>query len=155
MSLPVIIIVILVGVTLVALEIVAIPGFICGLLGGAMVTVGIWQSYANFGTTAGIITLISSVVLCVIMLVILLKSGTWKRFSLNEASDGKANTLDNDNIRPGACGISISRLAPTGKAEIGGQIVEVQSESEFIDEQTPIEVIAVEGYRIVVKKSAE
>ena len=153
MSWPLIIIVILVGLALVALEIVALPGFVCGLFGGILVFIGVWQSYVQFGNTAGIITLLCSIVVGVVMLVWLMKSGTWKHFSLNAESDGKTNQVDNAAITVGSTGVTISRLAPAGKARIAGEIVEVHSEGDFIDEGVEVEVTDIEGYRILVKKA--
>lgn len=153
MNWPIIIIILLVGLALVALEIVALPGAICGICGGAMVVVGIWQTYANYGTLAGNITLIASLLTGLLMLVVLMKSGTWKRFSLNEESDSRVNQIDNATIKPGAKGNTISRLAPAGKALFGNEIVEVHSEEGFIDEGVDVEVIETEGYRIIVKKT--
>ena len=153
MNWPIIIIVLLVGLALVALEIVALPGVICGIFGGAMVGVGIWQAYANYGNLAGNITLVASLLTGLIMLVVLMKSGTWKRFSLNEESDSRVNQIDNATIKPGAKGKTISRLAPAGKALFGNEIVEVHSEEGFIDEGVDVEVIETEGYRIIVKKT--
>ena len=152
MSWPIIIIVILVGIALVTLEIVALPGAICGIFGGILLAIGVWQSYAQYGTTAGIITLLASIVIAIVLLVILLKSGTWKRFSLNESSDGKTNQVDNATVALGSRGTCLSRLAPAGKAQINNEIVEVHSEGEFIDEGSTVEVIAIEGYKIIVKK---
>ena len=152
MSWPLIIIVLLVGLALIALEIVALPGFVSGTCGGVFVIVGVWQAYANYGSLAGNITLISSIVVGVVMLAILMKSGTWKHFSLKEESDSKVNQVDSSTIKPGARGKSISRLAPAGKAIIGGEIVEVHSEGDFIDEGRDIEVTEIEGYKITVKE---
>lgn len=152
MSWTIIIIVIIAGLALVALEIVALPGAICGIVGGLTVIVGIWQSYANYGTTAGIITLLCSIAVLVIMMAILIKSGTWKRFSLKESSDGKTNQVDTSSIHVGSQGLCISRLAPAGKAQFGDEITEVHSLGEFIDQNSRIEVVDIEGYRIIVKK---
>lgn len=153
MNWPIIIIVLLVGLALVALEIVALPGVICGIFGGAMVGVGIWQAYANYGNLAGNITLVASLLTGLIMLVVLMKSGTWKRFSLNEESDSRVNQIDNSTIKPGAKGKTISRLAPAGKALFGNEIVEVHSEEGYIDEGIDVEVVETEGYKIIVKKT--
>ena len=152
MSWPLIIIILIVGLALIALEIVALPGAICGICGGVMVVVGIWQTYATHGSLAGNITLISSIITGFIMLVILMKSGTWKRFSLKEESDSKVNQIDSVAIAPGAKGHTISRLAPAGKAIINGEIVEVHSDGIFIEENKEVEVTEVEGYKITVKE---
>jgi membrane-bound ClpP family serine protease len=152
MSWPIIIIVILVGLALIALEIVALPGFISGLCGGVLVIVGVWQTYANHGSLAGNITLIASILIGLLMLVVLMKSGTWKRFSLKEESDSRVNQINPSTIQPGVRGKSISRLAPAGKALFGNEIVEVHSSGTFIDENKEIEVTEIEGYRITVKE---
>lgn len=147
-----IIVCIFVGMTLLALEIVALPGFLCGLCGIAVAGVGIWQSYINHGTTAGIITLCAAIALGIIELVVLMKTQTWKRFSLNEKSDSRANTHNNSDIVIGAVGKSISRLAPSGKALFDNTIVEVHSfDGSFIEENTPVQIIEMEGYKIKVK----
>lgn len=151
MSWPIIIIFLLIGLALIALEIVALPGAVSGICGGIIVIIGIWQTYANYGSTAGNITLISSVVIGVAMLAILLKSGTWKRFSLNDESDSKVNQVGT-TIQVGAHGVTVSRLAPAGKAMFGSELVEVHSEGMFIDEHRPVEVISVEGYLVTVKE---
>ncbi|MBQ3948855.1 MAG: hypothetical protein II661_00130 [Bacteroidales bacterium] len=152
MTWPLIIIVLLAGLALVALEIVALPGAVSGICGGVLVFIGVWQTYVQYGATAGNITLIASIFAGIIMLVILMKSGTWKRFSLKEESDSKVNQVDTSTIKIGAQGKSISRLAPAGKALFGDELVEVHSEEGFIDEGQTVEVIDIEGYRIIVKK---
>lgn len=153
MSWPFIIIILLVGLALIALEIVALPGGISGIFGGIMVVIGVWQSYAQYGTTAGNITLISSIVIGIAMLAFLMKSGTWKRFSLKEESDGKTNEPNKKKVTVGAQGKTISRLAPAGNALIDGEIVEVHTNGEFLDEGTPVEVTEIEGYKVTVRRT--
>ncbi|MBP5548766.1 MAG: NfeD family protein [Bacteroidales bacterium] len=152
MSWPLIIIILLVGLALIALEIVALPGAISGICGGILVVIGIWQTYSSHGNTAGNITLIVSVVIGISMLAFLMKSGTWKKFSLNTESDSRVNQVDTKNITVGVQGTTISRLAPAGKARFGNEIVEVHSNGEFIDENKPVEVVGIEGYLIIVKQ---
>lgn len=152
MSWPIIIIMLLVGLAMIALEIVALPGAISGICGGILVIIGVWQTYASHGSTAGNITLISSIVVGIVMLAILMKSGTWKRFSLKEESDGRVNQVNSSTVQVGSVGKTLSRLAPAGKALIGGEIVEVHSNGEFIDENRDIEVVEIVGYQIIVKK---
>jgi membrane-bound serine protease (ClpP class) len=51
----------------------------------------------------------------------------------------------------GATGIARSYLRPGGVAEIEGARVDVVTEGEYVPAGTPIEVIADEGYRRVVR----
>lgn len=150
MSLSFIIIIVALGIILLALEIVAIPGGIAGIFGGGLIVFGVVEGYLHLGTNGGNILLLSSAVLCIILLIVFMKTKTWKRFSLNEESDSAVNQVDVQSIAVGTRGTTIARLAPTGKALIDGKQVEVHSVNKFIDQDKPIEVVAVEGYRIDV-----
>lgn len=147
-----IIVMLLLGLVLLTLEIVALPGGVAGVLGFLLLAGGIVWSYQAFGNTFGTIALLVSIVAAVAFLVVLLKTKTWKRFSLKEESDSKVNQVDKTAIRKGARGTTIARLAPTGKAVIEGETVEVHAINHFIDPDRPIEVVAVEGYRIDVRE---
>lgn len=155
MSLFLIILVVLVGLILVALEIVALPGGISGICGGILVAVGIWLTYSNYGMATGNIILLSSIVIGIALLAFFMKSRTWKRASLDDEIDSKANPLNENVVKPGARGVTISRLAPAGNAVIDNETVEVHTTSEFIDPNKPIEVIEVDGYRVLVKEVTE
>jgi membrane-bound ClpP family serine protease len=50
----------------------------------------------------------------------------------------------------GQAGITITRLLPSGKAQIGDEMVDVISSGEFIDRDCPIVVVEVRGNRVVV-----
>ena len=147
-----IIIFLVVGAVLIALEMVALPGGVAGILGGVAMVIGVWQSYAQYGAVAGNITLIVSLIVVVALLLLLMRNKTWKRMGLKEEVDSKVNTVDEEKIAVGATGTTISRLAPAGKAVINGQTCEVHTVSEFIDENRPVEVIKIDGYLIIVKE---
>ena len=149
MNTTLLIIVLILGVVLLALEIVALPGGIAGAFGVGLIGFGVWQTYALCGNQVGTIVLLCAIALCVLMLVWFMKTKTWNRFSLNEESDSKVNQLE-PAVKVGTKGVTISRLAPTGKALIDGQTMEVHAVNKFIDPDHPIEVVAIEGYRIDV-----
>lgn len=149
MNTTLLIIVLLLGVLLLTLEIVALPGGIAGIFGTLLIAFGVWQTYALFGNTTGTIVLLCAIALCVLLLVLFMKRKTWSRFSLNEEIDSKVNQLE-PTVKVGARGVTISRLAPTGKALFDGEQVEVHAVNKFIDPDHPIEVVAIEGYRIDV-----
>lgn len=138
------------GLVLLALEIVALPGMVAGIFGFALLAFGVWESFAMYGSTFGTIILLICIAICVLLLVIFMKTKTWKRFSLNEQSDSKVNQIEDPAIQIGAKGVTVARLAPTGKALIDGKLYEVHALNKFIDQDKPIEVIAIEGYRIDV-----
>ena len=51
----------------------------------------------------------------------------------------------------GAEGVAVTILRPSGKARIGGEIVDVISEGEFIQPFIPVRIVQIAGSRIVVK----
>ena len=55
-----------------------------------------------------------------------------------------------DHLR-GARGATTTPLVPGGKARFGDQLVDVASEGDFIDRGMPIEVVEVQGTRVVVR----
>ena len=149
MNTTLLIIVLLLGVVLLTLEIVVLPGGVAGLFGAGLIVFGVWETYAMFGTRTGTIVLLCAIALCVLLLALFMKRRTWSKFSLEEESDSRVNQLEG-TIKVGARGTTISRLAPTGKALIDGTTAEVHAINKFIDPDRPIEVVSIEGYRIDV-----
>ncbi len=150
MNTTLLIIILILGLVLLTLEIVALPGGVAGISGLGLLVFGVWQSYKLWGETMGNTVLLICSAITVILLLIFMKAKTWKRFSLNEESDGTVNQVDDQNITIGSLGRTIARLAPTGKALIDDQLVEVHAINKFIDPDRPIKVVGIEGYRIDV-----
>jgi membrane-bound ClpP family serine protease len=151
MSWLLIILLITIGVLFLLLEILVIPGTtLAGILGFGLLFVGIWQAYASKGITEGHITLATTVLITIITLYFSFKAGTWKRMALNTTVDSKMDQLDGIEIHDGDTGISVSRLAPSGKALINNEIVEVHTYGEFIDQEKDIRVISVKDNKIIV-----
>lgn len=141
-----------VGALLVTLEIVALPGFVAGACGMGIWGIGVWQAFAAKGTAAGWIALFASIFIFVVLLVFFMKAKTWRLFSLKEQVDGKVNTIDEGAVAIGTRGTTVTRCAPAGKALLNGNMEEVHSQGSFIDENRPVEVIEIEGYKITVRE---
>ncbi|MFA6199494.1 MAG: NfeD family protein [Bacteroidales bacterium] len=140
------------GLALLVLELIAIPGTtIAGLSGLALIVYGIVRVYAEYGSTWGIISLFVSLILGVGLLIYSLRAKTWKRFALDKSIDGKANEINHENFKVGDKGISITRLAYAGMAEINGQRIEVFTTTSFVDPKTEIEIERIEGSKIFVR----
>lgn len=151
MDWAVIITIILIGIIGLVLEFLVIPGGIVGIISGLIIAGGIGLSYYQFGATAGNITLIVTAVAILVGIVLMLRSRTWRKLMLNTQIDSKVNEVNESKIFVGAEGTSVSRLAPSGKADFDGEIVEVFSSQDFIDENNPIIVQKIEGNKITVK----
>jgi membrane-bound ClpP family serine protease len=56
------------------------------------------------------------------------------------------------DLKVGDEGVSLSRLAPIGKARFHHITIEAKSTNEFIDENTPVVIVHIEGYNVIVEK---
>lgn len=152
----VIIILILVGLAVLLLEILVIPGTgVAGIIGFALMAAGVWMAYTRQGITEGHITLAITLGINVLGLVIALRSKSWKKAMLSKVIDGKVRTIDPNSIAVGDRGITISRCAPMGKASFADRFYEVNALSEFIDPDTEIEIIKIAGNKIYIKQIIE
>jgi len=148
-----IIFLILVGLFLFVVEFLLIPGItIAGIGGVGFLIAGIILAYTGHGNTAGHITLISTIVATAFTVAMALRSKTWNRFMLNTNVESSVdNPTSNESIKAGDVGTTISRLTPMGKARINDIVVEAKSTGAYIDQKTEVEVIRIEGSKVIVK----
>jgi membrane-bound serine protease (ClpP class) len=57
------------------------------------------------------------------------------------------------SLAPGAQGVSLSILRPSGKARFADHVVDVVTQGEYVAPNTPITVVQSDGMRVVVKAS--
>jgi len=153
-SIPVIILLIILGIFLFLVEFLLIPGItVAGIGGGALLIGGIIMGYRYHGVTAGNFILLGTLLLFIITIILALKSKTWKRLSLKATIDGKVNVIEeNENILyVGEVGLTVSRMNPMGKVMVKGQVYVAQSQGDFIDQKTKVKIIKVLSNKIIVK----
>lgn len=143
---------IILGLFLLVVEFFMIPGItIAGIGGFLLIIYAVISAYTQYGTVTGHITLLFTALASVATLAISLRARTWKRVTLENSIDSKAVDDLGNTIHPGDEGVTISRLAPAGKAQINGFVVEVTTLGELVNPNTQIEVIKVESSKIIVK----
>lgn len=146
---------ILIGLAFLVLEILVIPGTgIAGIIGFALMGVGVWQAFLVYGTPAGYYALAGAFALTILTLYFSLRSKTWKRISLKKEIDGRVNVIDAMKIKVGDEGRTTSRLAPSGKAFFGGDFYEVRTTGAYIDQDTEIVVEKIDWNKIYVKRKS-
>jgi len=152
MSLLAIIIIILLGILLLLVEFLIIPGFtVFGIGGFLFLFLGIGSSYYFHDIQTGNITLLCTVVVSVATIYVVFKKKTWKKMGLQASIDSRNEPFETEKIQPGDQGKTITRLAPIGKAQVNGIFCEAKSTMGFIDENTEIEVVRVLNTQIIVK----
>ncbi|HBF89181.1 MAG TPA: hypothetical protein DDX39_11115 [Bacteroidales bacterium] len=152
MAITAIIILIVLGVLLLLLEFLVIPGVTIAGIGGIILVGGaVYLSYEKYGAAAGHLTLAGSLVFLIVILIIAFNSKTWNKLKLKSVIESKVTNVEEDQVKIGDIGNTISRLAPMGKVMINNEIFEAQSSGEYINQHTEIEVIALSQNKIIVK----
>ena len=143
---------ILAGLLLFMVEVFLIPGIsIAGIASAICLLYANYYAFDTLGPMAGFITLIASALSCVVIIVWFMRSKTMDKLSLKKTLDYKIDPLKGIRIRIGDKGITITRLALIGNANINGNIIEVRSADGLIDENTPVYVERVVGGTVIVR----
>ena len=155
-----------VGVLLIALEALVIPGTSVAGIGGIVALVaGLGMTLVGAGATVSIIiTALGRVAIAIVLALIgalallrvLPRLPFGRRLVLEtgmQADLGYVSTPDSDRHWLGRTGTAISPLRPAGIADIDGVRVDVVSDGRFIEAGSPIEVTRVDGNRVVVQRS--
>jgi membrane-bound ClpP family serine protease len=141
-----------IGLGLIIVELVFIPGTtVVGLLGLIFTIVGIVISYQYFGDDIGFYILIGTSVATLVALFYSFRTGAWTRFSLKSTMNSKVNEGITEVLNVGDEGTTRSPLRPMGTAEFGRQNFEVRSVGSFVDTGTRIKIIQVNASQIIVE----
>ena len=150
MSVLGIVLLILIGVLLILLEILVIPGVtVAGIAGFLFIGGGVYFAY-EINTFTGNSVLIGSIVFVLLSLYYTLKAGTWKKVWLSAEIDGKVNTIEENVVKVGDTGIAISRLAPIGKVLINNSYFEARAKNKLIDQEKEVVVLKVDRSNLIV-----
>ena len=153
MTILVIIILIFLGFLLLLLEFAVIPGFtVFGIGGIALLGYSVYLAFSEYGTLAGVGTVIFIIAMLPVIFLNFLKSKVGKRMQLSSSITGRVNVLETEKFKVGDQGKAISRLAPIGKVEFNNQIVEGKSTGDFIDDGATVEIISINNNQLIVKQ---
>ena len=146
---------VLVGIALVVIEVLFVPGTtFVGLIGFLLMALGVWYCFDNYGSTAGILLASSSLVVMVLVFYWGYKKNVWKKFALNSENDTRLSQKALNYLEVGQEGITISALRPSGTAEFNGKRAEVQTFGELLDAGTNVKIIEIKGNEIFVTIAA-
>ena len=149
---PVVIITVLVlGLILLFAEVAIVPGFgVAGILGVLALGAGAVAAWTELGPLWGGVTGVTSLFAAGVMLVWLPKSRAGKRMVLQHSHVDAVSQEDRTSL-VGRRGITVTPLRPIGRVRFGPDEVDVITEGEYIDRDQEVEVMVVEGTRVVVR----
>lgn len=153
MEVLIIVALILAGLLLFIVEVFLIPGIsIAGIASAICLLYANYYAFDALGLTAGFITLAASILGCIAITAWFMHSKTVDKLSLKKTLDYKINPLKGLDINIGDEGVTVTRLALIGNADINGHIVEVRSADGLIDEKTLVYVERIVEGTVIVRK---
>jgi len=145
-------ILLLFGVALVVAEIFLIPGIgFAGIFGFLSIAASVAMAYVYISPVAGHVTLCAAVLVAAVCIYLFLRGKTLDKMALKTDIDARVDLLSGKNVHVGDVVITSSRLAPMGKVRVESGELEAKSMGAFIDPETPVSIVKIEGNIVVVK----
>lgn len=149
------IVLLVVGILLIILEFF-VPGGIVGSIGVASVVASLLTSGYSFKGmvySVGIAFIVAIAAAIILYRFIGLERGLFGRIILRDQTTTELGYISQDNRSEllGQIGRTATQLRPSGTAVFGNERVDVISEGMFVEKDEDVEVIRVEGVRVVVR----
>ncbi len=158
MSIVYIIVLLFLGLVLIGLE-MFVPGGIIGIIGATMMGIGVWLCFDQYGMQEGFAVLLLCIAATIVVVVTAFRKfphttvGKWVILGSNASKEEgyTSDTYFNAGLLNKE-GITESKLRPSGIALFDGDRYDVVTEGEYVDANTRVRVLRVDGNRIVVEK---
>ena len=145
---------IIAGLILFIIEVFLLPGVsIAGIVSAACLLYANYYAFDTLGTFPGCITLAISAIGVIAITIWFMRSKTVDKLSLKKTIDYRPEPLKGLDLKKGDEGVALTRLALIGNAEFNGQIIEVRSTGDFIDEKSSIRVNRIRDGIVFVEKA--
>ncbi len=159
--------ILLLGLALLGIEAFVIPGFgVMGILGIIVLVFGLFsllipemptQADINRALVGLTISLAGGIAALVILIRGMSHSKIWQKISLSTSEvqhEGYSSSLGLEELI-GQQGVALTKLRPAGTADFEGRRVDVVTLGDYINQGESIEVLRVDGNRIIVRKSTQ
>lgn len=142
------------GIVLIALEIFIVGG-VLGMLGGCCIMGAAYIGFQAFGPSGGAVSLLALLLGTCVFFIIWIRlfphTPIGRKIALHQRMDQeKANPLFDEMLNK--TGETTTDLRPSGKARIDDRRIDVVAQSGYIESGCPVEVVQVEGPKIIVRK---
>jgi len=162
------------GVILLVLEIFLIPGFgVAGISGILLIVFSLalsrqdfiipefqWQKEIFRDNLLSVgIGLIASIGILGLLMRFFQRAPFFNRLILQESQESSRGfQVQPQNLETslmGSKGSAATSLRPAGKAEFNGEIIPVETEGDFLEKGTAVEIVEISGNRIIVREAAD
>ena len=152
MDLITVLILILIGLVLLLVELIFLPGTtLIGILGFLILAGGVWLSYEKLGAAQGHVILSIALVLSIAIVFFSFKADVWSKFALKDVNHSRVNENVKPQLQEGDTGRTLSALRPSGTAMFNDQHYEVHTNGEFLNAGTPVIITRINHHKIIVR----
>jgi len=143
---------IIVGLILLVVEVIFIPGTtIAGFIGFGLMVLGVFLSFNYFDDRTGWAVTVSTSIVSAGVFIWVFRAKPWRQFALQDTMGNKVNEGILAGFKIGDEGAAISRLRPRGNAEFSNRTIEVSTEGNYVEAGTPIKIIRILSNQIIVE----
>jgi membrane-bound ClpP family serine protease len=148
----IILVLLLIGLALLIVEVVFIPGTtLVGVLGVIFIGAAVMSSYRNFGSQVGLYVLLGSSAVTAIALYLSFRSQAWSRFANKSSIKSRVNEGLASSLQVGDEGIAVSSLKPMGTVQFKSGQFEVKTLGDYVDVGTKVKIVHLQSNQIIVK----
>jgi membrane-bound serine protease (ClpP class) len=150
------------GLILILME-TAVPGGVLGVLGAMLLLLAVIITTRDHGGQMGLLLLAGGLIGSIVIIGVgwhyLPKTSLGRALFLTPSTGQQTEPVTTEAkakaaIKPGDEGESVTDLRPAGVAKIGDWRVDVVTRGEYVEQATPVVVIALDGTRVVVRAKA-
>lgn len=150
------------GIGFLLVETHFLPGHgLSAIIGLALIFLGFFLALGANSGSGGVVSVLAALLITVgtviAFFLYLPKSKIWNKLGQNNRQTAASGYVSSEDFTGylGQYGTALTILRPVGTGEFSGVKLAVVSEDQFVSPGTPIQVIEVQGNRIVVKATSE
>ena len=145
---------IVIGLILLLVEIILLPGVtIAGVAAFGSYGGSIYLAFTKYGNTVGFIVIGVILVISIISIIFALRSKMWDKLALDQNIDGTIDKLPLvEGVKVGDKAMTLTRLNPVGTIIVNNKSYEGKSLNSLIDQGVNVEIIGIENSQIIVKR---
>jgi len=141
-----------IGFAVLLVELFFLPGTsVFGAIGLLIMIIGIGLTYSNHGASTGHATLVISLAVSLVATIVAFRRFENSDLGLKTELDGRVNELKDLKIDVLDRGVAFGDIKPHGRARIDGQLYNVDSLGEFIEDKRPVEIVKITDQKIFVR----
>lgn len=140
------------GFVLLISELVVVPGFtFFGIAGFIAYGIGFALAFSRLGFEVTIVLFLGTSFATALLLYLAGRAGVWNRLVNRSSEKGFASQRADLVALVGLAGEVVAPLRPAGKMKADGRTIDVVADGGFVEAGTEVEVIRVDGNRVVVR----